>query len=252
MSSARCNRVASGCGGSTPPVRIARVQDLAADASDVLDTRGDEGRSEGPINGRGPGDEVLLEERLACIEEERVRLPPSPLTCLRSVNSKHAPFVRPRCGFKSCRRLLRTPTARWIEHCLARAEDAGSTPAGRTHADVAQTAKAPGRQPGEARSTRVVRSHEGPWCNGKHSELQPRWSGFDSWGGLLEAPSRAGAARLSGRERARTRVPLRFDSAPDRTPRPRHTSAAGRTVPVIDYESTGRGFESRPERSVLR
>ena len=26
-----------------------------------------------------PGDEVLLEEHLACTEEERVRLPPSPL-----------------------------------------------------------------------------------------------------------------------------------------------------------------------------
>ena len=34
---------------------------------------------------------------------------------LRSVNGKHAPFVRPRCGFNSCRRLLfsnrRTPVA---------------------------------------------------------------------------------------------------------------------------------------------
>ena len=36
----------------------------------------------------------------------RVRLPPSPSTTrLRSVNGKHAPFVRPRCGFNSCRRL---------------------------------------------------------------------------------------------------------------------------------------------------
>ena len=28
---------------------------------------------------------------------------------LRSVNGKHAPFVRPRCGFDSCRRLLERP-----------------------------------------------------------------------------------------------------------------------------------------------
>ena len=28
---------------------------------------------------------------------------------LRSVNGKHAPFVRPRCGFNSCRRLSRKP-----------------------------------------------------------------------------------------------------------------------------------------------
>ena len=47
VSSAGCNPAASRCGGSTPPVRI-------------------------------PGDEALVAERLACTEEERVRLPPSP------------------------------------------------------------------------------------------------------------------------------------------------------------------------------
>jgi hypothetical protein len=47
-----------------------------------------------------------------------------------------------------------------------------------------------------------------------------------------------------------SRAPLRFDSAS----RPHLMTAtyfllrAG-TVPVIDYESTGRGFESRPEHS---
>jgi hypothetical protein len=37
---------------------------------------------------------------------------------LRSVNGKHTPFVRPRCGFDSCRRLLRTPVAQRRERCL--------------------------------------------------------------------------------------------------------------------------------------
>jgi hypothetical protein len=53
---------------------------------------------------RPHGDEVLLEERLVCTEEERVRVPPSP-SGLRSVNGKHTPFVRLGCGFESCRRL---------------------------------------------------------------------------------------------------------------------------------------------------
>lgn len=30
---------------------------------------------------------------------------PLSVSSLRSVNGKHAPFVRPRCGFNSCRRL---------------------------------------------------------------------------------------------------------------------------------------------------
>ena len=59
------------------------------------------------------GDEVLPEEHLACTEEEWVRLPPSPCSSgLRSVNGKHTPFVRMRCGFDSCRRLCFTAYAR--------------------------------------------------------------------------------------------------------------------------------------------
>ena len=78
-----------------------------------------------------PGDEAHGDGHLACTEEERVRLPPSPLLvagasaakpptlgrrprcclrqprqCLRGVNGQHAPFVRPRRRFDSCRRLL--------------------------------------------------------------------------------------------------------------------------------------------------
>ena len=77
---------------------------------------------------------------------------------LRSVNGKHAPFVRPRCGFDSCRRLLPTPVAQWTERCSATAEAAGSTPAGRTTRGRSSDGRAPGRHPGEARSIRVVRS----------------------------------------------------------------------------------------------
>ena len=33
------------------------------------------------------------------------------ITCLRGVNGKHAPFVRPRCGFNSCRRLQHADVA---------------------------------------------------------------------------------------------------------------------------------------------
>ena len=39
------------------------------------------------------------------------------LHCLRSVNGKHAPFVRPRCGFDSCRRLL--SYGRWFDSSRA-------------------------------------------------------------------------------------------------------------------------------------
>lgn len=52
---------------------------------------------------------------------------------LRSVSGKHAPFVRPRCGFESCRRLL---------HSRGRSSDG----------------RAPERHSGEARSIRAVRS----------------------------------------------------------------------------------------------
>ena len=80
---------------------------------------------------------------------------------LRSVSGKHAPVVRPKCGFESCRRLLPTPVAQWTERCPATAAAAGSTPAGRTpHSSRGRSSdgRAPGFHPGEARSNRVVRS----------------------------------------------------------------------------------------------
>jgi hypothetical protein len=56
-----------------------------------------------------PGDEAHGDEHLACTEEERVRLPPSPLRASVVSTAQHAPVVRPRCRFDSCRRLLPRP-----------------------------------------------------------------------------------------------------------------------------------------------
>jgi hypothetical protein len=153
-----------------------------------------------------------LGERLACNEEVRVRLPTSPSAsvvstsaralCTAEVRVRFLPeaFVeRRRSGrcrqSRHRRRTCDMSNARSSEdeHCLAKAGDAGSTPAGRTRADVAQHGRAPGRQPGGARSIRVVR-FTGLWCNRQHGELQPRESGFDSW---QACSSRAGVGRLS-------------------------------------------------------
>jgi hypothetical protein len=175
-SSAGCNPVASCCGGSTPPVRTA-----------FQETR---------------GCSSTWSSASLATRKMSVRLRPSPL-CLRSVNGKHAPFVRPRCGFNSCRRLLQTPVAqrsralscdgrgRWFESSRA------------YHlADVAQKEEhrsaTPGRpvRPGSSALT-------GPWCNGSTTSSNLVGPGSRP-GGPAARPrsSRAGAARLShGKER---------------------------------------------------
>ncbi len=73
------------------------------------------------------------------------------------------------------------------EHRRAKAVDAGSTPAGRIARGRCFNGRAPGRQLGGARSIRAVRFavFAGLWCNGEHRELQPRWSGFESWWACL-------------------------------------------------------------------
>jgi hypothetical protein len=93
--------------------------------------------------------------------------------CLRSVNGKHAPFVRPRCGFDSCRRLLRGRSSEGR---------AWSAPACDADSEVVRLCRATACfcHSGEARSIRVVR-FVGPWCKRQHGELQPRRSGFESW-----------------------------------------------------------------------
>jgi hypothetical protein len=79
------------------------------------------------------GDEVLQEEHLACTEEERVRLPPSPpFASVVSTASTRPLYGRgvgstPAGGFSA-------PEAQWTEHCLATAAAAGSNPAGRAYA----------------------------------------------------------------------------------------------------------------------
>ena len=91
---------------------------------------------------------------------------PSHRTCLRSVNGKHAPFVRPRCGFNSCRRLLRTPVAqrpralpcegrgRWFDSSRA-------YPRGRSSSGTEHRSATPER-PVRAGPSALVDS----WCNG--------------------------------------------------------------------------------------
>src|SRR6266851_1671535 len=137
------------------------------------------------------------------------------------------------------------------EHRSAKAVDAGSTPAGRIARGRCFNGRAPGRQPGGARSIRVVRFafFAGLWCNGEHRELQPRWSGFESWWACL-SPCTIVAGR-SGSVISRQKAPRACGSNPlpnaphDRDETPLLLRAE--TGPVIDSSSTGRGFESRPE-----
>jgi hypothetical protein len=79
------------------------------------------------------------------------------------------------------------------ERCPATAEDAGSTPAGRVHADVAQSAEHRAANPG-----RPVRSGSsaltGPWCNGAALRAPTSPVRVRILAGLS---SRAGAARFS-------------------------------------------------------
>ncbi len=217
-----------------------------------------------------PGDEALTAEHLVCTEEERVRLPPSPCpppmpalpasardsmidtfsphyapsrkakrcdgvrrvaapTTLAPLwcQGQHAPFVRLRRRFDSCRRL--------------------------SHADVVSIGRAPGRQPGGARSIRAVRffSRAGPWCNGSIASSNLAGPGSSPGGpaSSVARSSRAGAARLSrGQKASGPAVRIRIPTAPhDRDVIKLLLRAE--TGPVIDSSSTGRGFESRPERS---
>ena len=203
----------------------------------------------GPAPRRGPsppghGDDALVAGRLACNEEAvgstpTVSIHPS----LRSVNGKHAPFVRPKCGFDSCRRLLTDArSSADLEHCSATAEAAGSNPAGRSIADVAHreerrsaTPKRPVRSGPSASEARGV--------TGEHAGLQTRKSRFESW---RACSSRAGAARLSQVRAALEAV--RFDSAIPTALHDRDVGpAAGRNGSGYRIRAKRRGFESRPE-----
>ena len=170
------------------------------------------------------------------------RLHPS----LRSVNGKHAPFVRSRCGFDSCRRLSHTPVAQWTERCPATAAVAGSTPAGRTCSrGRSSDGRAPERHSGEARSTRAVRSSQTRGVAG--ARRAPTSQGrvrFLAGLPFTIVAGRSGSV-ISWRSGPRG---LRFDSAHPTAPHDRDDTTLLRagTAPVIDSNHRSR-VRSRPE-----
>jgi hypothetical protein len=127
-SSAVCKAAAPRCGGSTPPVRTVGASARRTQSHRFAFLLGERGRAsliDAYVAGRRrqsrhrrralpgwdrstvlrvcgvegsqqpPGDEALTAEHLACTEEERVRLPPSPLHFLPLwCQRQHAPFVR--------------------------------------------------------------------------------------------------------------------------------------------------------------
>jgi hypothetical protein len=121
---------------------------------------------------------------------------------LRSVNGKHAPFVRPRCGFNSCRRLEHADVAQQAEHRVANPDgpvrfgSSASQVRGVTGSTASSNLAGPGSIPG------------GPAGN---------------------RSSRAGAARLSPGTGGPRLAPGRCGSTPlpDRTPRLRRIICCG-------------------------
>ncbi len=201
------------------------------------------------------GDVAQLDERLACNEEDVGSTPT--VSTFASVVSTAS--TRPLYG-----------------------RGAGSTPAGgsfmraRSSAERALLCDSRGRwfdssrafhladvaQPEEHRSAtpeRPVRSGSsalvGLWCKRKHGELQPRRSGFDSWQVCF-------SMFVAGRSGSVISLGMRGFRACGSTPalRPHSTTAtfpfnktaAGRSGSGYRLLSDGRGFESRPERLVLR
>jgi hypothetical protein len=123
-----------------------------------------------PTRPHHSGDEALVAERLACTEEGRVRLPPSPLASVVSTASTRPLYGRgagstPAGGF-------RTPVAQWTERCPATAEAAGSTPAGRTTSRTQLRGRAMGAIP--RRPFDPVRPLSvGPRVSGSTASFQP-------------------------------------------------------------------------------
>ena len=123
----------------------------------------------------------------------------TPLWC----QGQHAPFVRLRCRFDSCRRLF--------------------------YADVVSIGRAPGRQPGGARSIRAVRfltQARGVTASITSSNLVGPGSNPGGPAFSVARSSRAGAARFSHGRRPQG---LRFESAsrPHPTTATKHTFCCG-------------------------
>ena len=122
-----------------------------------------------------------------------------------------------------------TPVAQWTERCPATAEDAGSIPAGRITADVAQTEEHRGATPGRpVRSGSSASRHDRQACGVTAARRAPT--------SLVRVRILAGLLRpheiVAGRSGSviswaeRPLGPAVRHRAPDRTPRPRR-------VPVI-------------------
>jgi hypothetical protein len=83
---------------------------------------------------------------------------------LRSVNGKHAPFVRPRCGFNSCRRLQSADVAQQAEHRVANPDgpvrfgSSASQVRGVTGSTASSNLAGPGSIPGGPVGTRFAGS----------------------------------------------------------------------------------------------
>jgi hypothetical protein len=201
-----------------------------------------------PLYGRGAGSNPAggsharssVEEHCSDTAEALVRFQPGVLASLAGDGSRPA---KPGSAVASRRYAPSSERAVWPNTVPLAYGHTATRQETETLADVAQ--KEEHRAANPATPVRPRSSALGPWCNRKHRELQPRWSGFESW-----RTCRRGPERLGYLVRAAARRPLRFDSA-SRS----HTTTATNlllragSVPVIDYESTGRGFESRPERS---
>jgi hypothetical protein len=171
-----------------------------------------------------------------------------PLWC----QGQHAPFVRLKRRFDSCRRLFaRTPEAQRTSTVLRRRRMLVRVQPGvlvlRGRSSIGECRVASPEVPVRFRSS----ASTGPWCNGEAWRAPTSPVRVRLLVGLLHTrSSRAGAARLSMGE---ARVLARgrgFDTAPDRTPRPRRRIVLLRAGagPVIASYATDAG--STPARSL--
>jgi hypothetical protein len=224
VSSAGCNPVASRCGGSTPPVRIA------------LGTK---------LNRRAP----RLQRGRCRFESDRLH------QSLRSVNGKHAPFVRPRCGFDSCRRLHADVAQREEHRSATPGRPVRSGPSAPIGGLAEMPSEPPGRavRPEAASSVGPIAIHYwaslrpclgtaiaprrraasrqtllGPWCNRGAWRAPTSPVRVRILAGLLVAGR---SVRLSGKSGS---TPQRFNSASRSHRHDRDVSSAGRSCRVID------------------